>query len=201
MPCDGQPIAIGIRPPAACPLFLAEFPARNPKSKVPKPVEHCQCGAQREQGEQYIDRRRRAVQWTERFAPKSAPITNSVEIWRVCASAVVGLPLYWAILRFLVKGIGWRDCAALSNAGLFTIRNGARGQAGRARGELKTVRPGAATRERFLEGEGEKRFGVAAGMPCGFGSAHAAAAAGAGFSAIPVRSVTRPGTRQGRHPD
>jgi hypothetical protein len=54
-------------------LFLAEFPARNPRSKVPKPVEHCQCGAQREQGEQYIDRRRRAVQWTERFAPKSAP--------------------------------------------------------------------------------------------------------------------------------
>jgi hypothetical protein len=53
--------------------FLAAFPARNPKSKVPKPVEHCQCGAQREQGEQYIDRRRRAVQWTERFAPKSAP--------------------------------------------------------------------------------------------------------------------------------
>ena len=37
------------------------------------------------------------------------------------------------------------------------------GERGRARGELKTVRPGAATRERFLEGEGEKRFGVAAG--------------------------------------
>ena len=58
------------------------------------------------------------------------PITNSVEIWRVCASAVVGLPLYWAILRFLVKGIGWRDCAAFSNAGLFAIRNGARGKEG-----------------------------------------------------------------------
>jgi hypothetical protein len=53
------------------------------------------------------------------------------------------------------------------------------GAVGRARGELKTVRPGAATRERFLEGEGEKRFGVAAGMPCGFGPARAAAAAGA----------------------
>src|SRR5665213_2364775 len=37
------------------------------------------------------------------------------------------------------------------------------GERGRARGELKTVRLGAATRERFLEGEGEKRFGVAAG--------------------------------------
>jgi hypothetical protein len=47
---------------------------------------------------------------------------------------------------------------------------------GRARGELKTVRPGAATRERFLEGGGQKRFGVVAGMPCGFGSAHATAA-------------------------
>ena len=53
------------------------------------------------------------------------------------------------------------------------------GAVGRARGELKTVRPGAVTRERFLEGEGEKRFGVAAGMPCGFGSARAAAANGA----------------------
>ena len=30
-------------------------------------------------------------------------IKDSVEIWRVCASAVDGLPLYWAILRFLVK--------------------------------------------------------------------------------------------------
>jgi len=53
------------------------------------------------------------------------------------------------------------------------------GAVGRARGELKTVRPGAVTRKRFLKGEGEKRFGVAAGMPCGFGSARAAAAAGA----------------------
>ncbi len=52
-----------------------------------------------QQGEQYIDRRRRVVQWTERFAPKSAPITHLIEVWRVCASAV-GLPLYWAILRF-----------------------------------------------------------------------------------------------------
>ena len=87
----------------------------------------------------------------------------------------------WAILRFLVKGIGWRDCAAFSNAGLFAIRNGARGERGRARGELKTVRPGAATRERFLEGEGEKAFWCHGGDDMRFGSAHAAAAAGAGF--------------------
>jgi hypothetical protein len=73
------------------------------------------------------------------------------------------------------------ECNVLSVAGLFAIQNGARGERGRAREELKTVRPGAATRERFLEGEGEKRFGVAAGMPCGSASAHAAAAAGAGF--------------------
>ena len=91
------------------------------------------------------------------------PITDSVEIWLVCASVVVGVPLNWAILRFLVKGIGRRGCAAFSNAGLFTIRNGARGAIGRACGELKTVRPGAGTRERFFKGEGEKRFGVAAG--------------------------------------
>jgi hypothetical protein len=57
-------------------------------------------------------------------------IKDSVEIWRVCASVVVGLPLNWAILRFLVKGIGWRDCAAISDAGLFAIRNGARGKTG-----------------------------------------------------------------------
>ena len=106
-------------------------------------------------------------------------IKDSLEIWCVCASAIYGLPLYWAIPSFLLKGIAWRDCAAFSNAGLFAIRNGARGAVGRARGELKTVRPGAVTRERFLQGEGEKRFGVAAGMPCGFGSASEAAAAGA----------------------
>ena len=55
---------------------------------------------------------------------------DSVEIWRVCASAVDGLPLYWAILRFLVKGIWWRGCAASFRAGLFSIRNSC--QTGRA---------------------------------------------------------------------
>jgi|SRR5665213_582120 len=115
-----------MRPVAVYPLFLAEFPARNPKGKVPKPVEHCQCGAQREQGEQYIDRRRRAVQWKERFAPKS----DSLQI-RLKFGASAPLPLL--ALRELgnskipVKGIVWRDCAAFSNAGLFAIRNGARG--------------------------------------------------------------------------
>jgi hypothetical protein len=55
------------------------------------------------------------------------------------------------------------------------------GQEG-ARGELKTVRPGAATRERFFRGgKGQKRFGVAAGVPCGFVCSDAAAAAGAGL--------------------
>ena len=34
------------------------------------------------------------------------PIMDSVEIWRVCASAVVGPPLNWAILKFLVKELG-----------------------------------------------------------------------------------------------
>ncbi len=43
---------------------------------------------------------------------------------------VVGPPLDWEILRFLVKGMGWRNCAPFSNAGLFTIRNGARGKEG-----------------------------------------------------------------------
>ncbi len=54
-------------------------------------------------GEQYIDRRRRAVQWTERFAPIPGPVLLSSEIWRVCASAIVGHPLCWAILRLLDK--------------------------------------------------------------------------------------------------
>jgi hypothetical protein len=97
------------------------------------------------------------------FCANTSPVSLSREIWRVCASAVVGPPLNWAIVRFKVKGIGWRDCAAFSNAGLITIRNGARGQTGRAREELKTVRRGAATRERFLEGGGQKRFGVSVG--------------------------------------
>jgi hypothetical protein len=39
------------------------------------------------------------------------------------------------------------------------------GGRGRARGELKTVRPGAATRERFLEGEGQKAFWCRGGVP------------------------------------
>jgi len=43
-------ITTGLCPPMIPLLFLAGFPARNPKSKVPKPVEHCQCGAQRETG-------------------------------------------------------------------------------------------------------------------------------------------------------
>jgi len=42
MPWNHQPLAIGVRPPAACLLFLAVFSARNPRGKVPKPVEHCQ---------------------------------------------------------------------------------------------------------------------------------------------------------------
>lgn len=44
IPWDGQTVAIGIRPPAVPLLSLAEFPARNPKSKVPRPGEHCQGG-------------------------------------------------------------------------------------------------------------------------------------------------------------
>jgi hypothetical protein len=52
---------------------------------------------------------------------------------------------------------------------------------GRARGELKTVRPGAATRERFLEGEGEKAFWRRGGVPYGLDCGLAATAAGAGF--------------------
>ena len=129
------------------------------------------------------------------------PITNLIEIWRGCVSAVVGPPLNWAILRFLVQGIGWRDCAAFSNAGLFTIRNGARVERWRARGELKTVRPGAATRERFLGGGGQKRFGVVAGMSCGFWFRPCGDCRWRRVPKISVRSLTRPGTRQGRHPD
>jgi hypothetical protein len=57
-------------------------------------------------------------------------IKDSVETWRVCASAVVGPSLNWAILRFMAIEIGWRGCAAISDAGLFAIRNGARGKDG-----------------------------------------------------------------------
>jgi hypothetical protein len=98
--------------------------------KSPSPASTVNVERRGKQGEQYIDRRRRPVQWTELFAPIPAPVSPSCEIWRVCASAVVSLPLSWAILRFLADGIEWRDCAALSNAGLFAIRNGARGKEG-----------------------------------------------------------------------
>ena len=134
-----QPVVAVIQSPASCLLFLAVFPARNPKGKVPGPASIVKVEAAGDGGTTltsadgpYND---------GAFRAKISPsITNSVEIWRVRAHAVVGLPLYWAILRFPVKGIGWRDCAACSSAGLFTIRNGARGHTGRARGELKTVR-------------------------------------------------------------
>ena len=46
------------------------------------------------------------------------------------APPAFGTRLNWAILRFLVKRIGWGNCAAFSNAGLFAIRNGARGKEG-----------------------------------------------------------------------
>jgi hypothetical protein len=72
IPWDGQPIAIGIRPTVVS-LFLAEFPARNPKSKVPRPGEHSQGGGSGRRGHD-LDRRRRAVQWTEHFAPEPASI-------------------------------------------------------------------------------------------------------------------------------
>jgi hypothetical protein len=62
-------IALGIRPPAVALLLLAVFPAQNPKSKIPKPVEHCQGGGSGRRGHD-LDRRGRAVQWTERFAPR-----------------------------------------------------------------------------------------------------------------------------------
>jgi hypothetical protein len=109
-------------------------------------------------------------------------IKDSVERWRVCASTVDGPPLYWAIPSFLLKGIEWRGCAALFKAGLFAIRNGARGKEGaRAGGELKTVRPGPRHENAFYRVKGKKRFGATAGRMSGFRSAQAAAAAGAGF--------------------
>ena len=55
------------------------------------------------------------------------------------------------------------------------------GARGRAREELKTVLPGAATRERFLKGGGEKRFGVAAGCHAVLVPPTRQLAVGAGF--------------------
>ena len=60
IPWDGQTVAIGIRPPAVSLLFLAVFPARNPKGKVPRPGEHCRGGGSGRRGHD-LDRRRRAV--------------------------------------------------------------------------------------------------------------------------------------------
>ena len=128
------------------------------RAKVPRPGEHCQCGAQRGQGEQYIDRHRRAVQWTERFAPKSAPHFHLVsDVARLCLCRRLGFirlgqpeiarQMSWAArMRLLVQ------CRSVCNSERSV------GERGRAREELKTDRPGAATRKRFLEGEGEKAF-------------------------------------------
>jgi len=66
---------------------------------------------------------------------------------------------------------------------------------------LKTVRPGAATRERFLEGEGEKAFWCHGGENERLSFRSSGGCRWRRISAIPVRSVTRPGTRQGRHRD
>jgi hypothetical protein len=98
------------------------------------------------------------------------------------------------------KELGRRDCAAFSNAGLFAIRNGARGKAGRARAELKTVRPRAATRERFIEGEGEKAFWCHGGENMRLLFRSSGVGCWCRVPTIRVRSVTRPDTRQG-HPD
>jgi hypothetical protein len=71
-----------------------------------------------------------------------------------------------------------------------TERGGKRARAWR----IETVRPGAATRERSLEGGGEKRFGVTAGCHAVFVSARAAAAGGSGFRQC-AHSVASPGTQ------
>ena len=47
------------------------------------------------------------------FRAKISRLFISFEIWRGCASFVLRPPLNWAILRFMVKGIGRRECAAL----------------------------------------------------------------------------------------
>ena len=57
------------------------------------------------------------------------PLQTRLEYARMCLCRCRP-SLSWAILRFLVKGIGWRECAAISKAGLFAIRNGARGKEG-----------------------------------------------------------------------
>jgi len=62
----------------------------------------------------------------------------------------------WAVLRLLVRKIDRRECAAFSRSVYNSERSA--GKRGWARRKLKTVRPGATTRERFLEGEGEKAF-------------------------------------------
>jgi hypothetical protein len=46
------------------------------------------------------------------------------------APAVVGLPLNWAILRFISKELGGANAPPYPMPGLFAIRNGARGNEG-----------------------------------------------------------------------
>jgi hypothetical protein len=62
-----------------------------------------------------------------------------------------------AVLRLLVEGIADAMRHLIQGRSVFNSERSA-GERGRTREELKTVRQGAATRERFLEGEGKKAF-------------------------------------------
>jgi hypothetical protein len=84
------------------------------------------------------------------------PITNSVE-FQLGSATSNRLGFFWTETSSLVKWIGRRECAAFFKAGLFTIRNGARGERRCARGELKTFRPrGRDTRTLFGGVKGKK---------------------------------------------
>jgi hypothetical protein len=61
----------------------------------------------------------------------------------------------------------WRRCTAPFRAGLFSIWNGAQGNEGARVENGKQSGQGPRHENAFLEGGGEKRFGVATGMPCG----------------------------------
>ena len=97
------------------------------------------CGAQREQGEQYIDRRRRAVQWTDRFAPKLAPIRSHVKYGATAPPFQMPVCLQFGTERGGKRARAWR------------IENSPTG--------------GPRHENAFLRVKGKKRFGVTAGSP------------------------------------
>jgi hypothetical protein len=159
------------------------------KSKVPRPGEHCQGRGSGRRGHD-LDKRRRAVPWTHRFAPKSAHISISFEVSRGCASAVTSTSSDWAVLRFLwPKDLGGANAPPCFQGRSVCNSERSAGARGRAREELKTVRPGGRDTRTLLGGWRGKAFWCRGRGAMRFRLRPCAAGAGPGFRQPARRSL------------